>query len=393
MNLTIPLVSVVILRRDGARLQGTIDSALTQTFSSIEIIVVERARESDTPALPAAVKYFRIADESEGWNFGASRALGEYVCFVLAGEELFPTYIEKCVFLAESEDLGLCASLVQPVERGPFRRGSRVSDTPSSQAVVIRKKAFQATTGYDVRISPSAQLSDLWTRLTKAGVRASVLPEVLVRTSENPEQALGRPPATQTGRRPTILLAMPYLTVGGAEAVVSQLCRQLKALGFRLFVVTTKPEKQNQGDTSSWFEEWTAGIYHLPRFLDVSLWPAFIYYLIDQHSVAAIWQLGSDFVYDLLPRIRELFPQIVVVDQLFNPVGHTANYLKYGNLIDHVVAEHTGMKDWLLQHGVPDENISVIPNGVNLDWYSPQPRIDWRTRQPRLADAVRSACG
>ena len=143
------------------------------------------------------------------------------------------------------------------------------------------------------------------------------------------------------------------------------------------------PAIESQGDTSAWFEDSAAGVYHLPQFLDVSLWPAFICYLIQQHSVDAIWQVGSTFMYDLLPQIRQLFPAIPVVDQLFNPVGHTANYLKYRYLIDHVVTEHAGMKDWLLEHGETEERISVIPNGVNLEWFAPRPRLDWRTGQPR----------
>jgi glycosyltransferase involved in cell wall biosynthesis len=178
---------------------------------------------------------------------------------------------------------------------------------------------------------------------------------------------------------------MPFLSMGGSEAVLSQLCRQLKQLGFRILVYTTLPTGETQGDTTSWFEDCCAGIYHLPRFLDIEHWPAFIAYLIQQHGVSVLWQVGSAYTYDLLPILRELFPELAIVDLLFNISGHTVNHLKYDYLIDHAVTEHSGVRDWLVSRGVPEEHISVIPNGVDLGLYSPQPKVNRRTLQPRTA--------
>src|ERR1700690_1712457 len=99
----------------------------------------------------------------------------------------------------------------------------------------------------------------------------------------------------------TILLALPFLGMGGAEAIVSQLCRFLNDAGFRVFVITTVPAAESQGDTTSWFEESAAAIYHLPRFLEVARWPEFIHNLLEQNRVQVIWQVGSAYLYDLLP--------------------------------------------------------------------------------------------
>jgi len=125
----------------------------------------------------------------------------------------------------------------------------------------------------------------------------------------------------------------------------------------------------------------------LPRFLEPGLWSPFILHLLAQHSVDLLWQIGSSYVYDLLPSIKQSFPQLAVVDLLFNPVGHTANYLKYNYLIDHVVTEHEGMKQWLIERGEAEETISVIPNGVDLDRYRPEPKRDWRKPEPGGAGA------
>jgi glycosyltransferase involved in cell wall biosynthesis len=173
---------------------------------------------------------------------------------------------------------------------------------------------------------------------------------------------------------PAILLAMPYLTMGGAEAVVSQISRYLATQGFRLFIITTVPPMESQGDTTPWFEQSAAGIYHLPRFLEVSQWPAFIGHLLEQHRIQVIWQIGSSYLYDLLPRIRQLFPAVAIADLLFNPAGHGANHLKYRQVIDQAIVEYEGMRTWLVENG--QTNVSVIPNGVDLALYAPHPKFE-----------------
>ncbi|HTR39505.1 MAG TPA: glycosyltransferase family 4 protein [Bryobacteraceae bacterium] len=184
---------------------------------------------------------------------------------------------------------------------------------------------------------------------------------------------------------PAVLLAMPYLKEGGAEASLSGLCGELKKAGFRILIVTTEPSRTFPGDTTSWFRPHAAAIYHLPRLLEAGYWRAFVFYLLRQHSVQLIWQAGSSYFYDLLPDLRRFFPGIAVADLLFNPSGHAETHLKHRRFIDRVIVEHDGMKQWLSSRGVPGGAISIIPNGIDLDRYRPLPRKDWRTAQSRTA--------
>jgi hypothetical protein len=131
-------------------------------------------------------------------------------------------------------------------------------------------------------------------------------------------------------QHPVLLIAMPYLTLGGAEATVSQICRQLRRRGFRIFLITTEPVMESQGDTSEWFEDSVEEIYHLPQRLDqMTAWAEFVFSLIRREQVEVLWQVGSGYVYSLLPQVRASFPEVAVVDLLFNPVGHTENHLRY----------------------------------------------------------------
>jgi glycosyltransferase involved in cell wall biosynthesis len=355
------------------------------------------------------------------WNAGGGEAAGKYVCFLIAGDELDPTYFEKCLFLLESWDLDLCASWEQRPDgvrqTGPISIPQLLESDHSAAAAVIRKSANREPALFDSSVPDHWQNWDLWLRLTHAGIRGHVIPEALVHPVE---AKAGEPPAgslpmqkypllsarledptynywppdprlahsvlVQPGEAPggtSVLLAMPYLTLGGGEAIVSQICRQLKSLGFRIFVMTTLPTSEYQSDTTGWFREGASGIYALPGFLDTSLWEAFLIYLIQLHSIRVLWLVGSAFTYAMLPLLKRLFPDLAVVELLFNPVGHTANHLKYNYLIDHVVTEHDGMKNWLVEHGDSDDHVSVIPNGVDLEIYRPQPRKDWRTGRER----------
>jgi len=188
----------------------------------------------------------------------------------------------------------------------------------------------------------------------------------------------------RTTKAPAILIAMPYLTMGGAEASVSQICRQLRAHGIRIFLITTQAVQEDQGDTSAWFADSVEEICHLPRGVDpVNSWPEFLRALIRREQVDLLWQVGSTFVYSLLPQLRAWFPELAVVDLLFNPEGHTQDHLRYARFIDHVVVEHEGMRSWLREHGVPAAKLSIIANAIDVDRYSPQPRLDWRTNAPR----------
>jgi O-antigen biosynthesis protein len=173
----------------------------------------------------------------------------------------------------------------------------------------------------------------------------------------------------------SVLLCMPFLTVGGAEASVSRICAHLKQLGVRIHIITTVRTPKSAQDTTAWFLPNTVAVHHLPRTLRSRKWPLFLLDLIHKNSIDVVWLVGSSFVYEQLPKIKKLFPGVPVVDLLFNSVGHTADHMKHGALIDHTVVEHAAMKKWLADRGEPADQISIIPNGIDLKLFEPPARI------------------
>ena len=388
------LVSVIVsigrAARSGA-LELTLRSIASQSFPSIEVLVCRPHGEN--VALPGSVgDRFRVAllevpDEgASAWNGALPRVSGDYICCLRAGDELLPTYLEKCLFRLEIYGEDAESSGEEPADTVPH-------------ICVVRKQILDRMGGYNGRHPAAEQRVDFIHRLASGGfVRGEVL-EVLARRADPPaartqaSPALAHPAPERrssyarlvTGwpeQRPTVLLAMPFLTMGGSEASTSQLCRQLKHLGFRVLVYTTAPTVAGQGDTTAWFEDSAEGIYHLPDFLDVDDWPGFLAYLVQQHGVTVLWLVGSSYTYTLLPGLRELSPHLGIVDLLFNPVAHMPDYLKNNYLIDRVIVEHQGMKNLLLERGEQEERIAVIPNGIDVEYYAPAAKLDWRTGQP-----------
>ena len=426
-----PLVTIVLAcgpNADAASL--SLRSIRAQTMRSFEILVVNvGCPDSDFSALTGQASGGRIevagGDKGIGcaWNTAVARSAAQYMCFLQAGDRIDETLLEKCLFCLEVAGLDLCGSWQLRGDElhrtGPFSLGLLLERDVSGPSVIRRATLIQCG-GFDRVITPRCLIWDLWIRLAESGARGHLLPEPLVRTSEQARDEPHNPafitekfsyllrdarlverldvlrtkiPPLSTyagllhdGRDDEpggLLVAMPFLAMGGAERSMAGVLRELTRGGHRIFLVTTEMTPQGHGETSDWFQGNVAGLYHLPRFLTPSLWPAFFSYLIQRHSIQVLLQAGSPSVYGWLPRLKELFGELAVVDLLFNPVGHVDSYRKNRELIDHVVVEHEGMAAWLVEHGERRDRISVIPNAVDIDRFAPRPPRDWRTGEPR----------
>lgn len=438
-----PLVSVVIpCYNYGRYVAEAIDSVLAQTFRNFEILVVDGGSSPDTLEIlkrlerPQTQVFFREGRHLVGdnRNFGISRARGKYVCCLDADDLIRPTYLEKALFLLETQDFDLVSTTIRSfgdkseiyhLERFPALVDMLAANHVSTCAV-FRKRLWERAGGFqDSGIGSDYFYEDwrLWLRFAAQGARiANIVDEPLFlyrvhsthslsrQNQELPDmdrqrqavvafnqdviddEALQRSeenrrlkvrmqdgfvnlangwPATD---EPTILLALPFLLVGGAERLLSEVSIHLRGRGFRLVVVTTEYAYPVYGDSTAWFERATTEIYQLPRFLETSHWQDFIDYLLATRNVSLLWIAGSRVFYELLPKITAGYPELKVIDLLFNTVGHTANNRKYAACFDRILVENREVASWLLAAGEPPGQILQIPSGVDLDALRPQPK-------------------
>ena len=440
-----PLVSIVIpCFNYGHLVAEAIASAQAQTFSDLEIIVVEggsTSAESRQKLLEATAKSsarLRVLIQHEphragaNRNFGISHALGKYVCCLDADDRLAPTYIEKAIFMLEYSGYDVISPALQL-----FGTRSEVwapREQPTLDMILEENNALTCAVfpraywlkagGYRDSDRATGHLHEdwlFWTRLAALGARFLCIREPLFYYRSHPgtlsnahdvldhqvqkrlvarfnadvltDEALNsartkslsppprpprplesRPVALRSGEHvgPVLLLAMPFLVLGGAERLLSAVVVQLAKKGWRVIIVTTVAVGPEHGDTTSWFEPATAEIFHLPRFLDQAYWRDFIDHLFATRNVQLLWVIGSAFVYDQLPFLKLMHADLKVADLLFNTVGHTSNNRRYADCIDLTFVENREVKQWLLDVGETLERISLVESGVDLQTFRPR---------------------
>lgn len=184
-------------------LRETIDSVLAQTYSDIEIIVVDDGSKDDSKAILAgyADRVHTIFQQNQGVsaarNNGVNESTGEFISFLDADDAWLPTKIEKQVArFREHEELGLvhvgvdeidadgnslvhrlegvegkvCTTLLMLKREGVLGGGS---------GMMVRRKVFDEIGGFDLRLSTSAD----WDLAYRVSERYTVgfVPEILLK--------------------------------------------------------------------------------------------------------------------------------------------------------------------------------------------------------------------
>jgi glycosyltransferase involved in cell wall biosynthesis/SAM-dependent methyltransferase len=380
-------------------------------------------------------------------NLGISQARGKYICCLDADDVLRPTYIEKAVFLLEAHGYDVVSTAVQFF--GNRNDSGTTLETPVLEdmlednqvltCAVFRRSLWSRAGGFrDANLDVTGHVHEdwaFWTRLAALGARIINIsrealflyrshgpslssrpglhahdvqralvrqlnedvigPEALARSRESawqprrpaqPLRNLTAPGRTPRKGRPVLLLAAPFLILGGAERLLSRIVAALVAAGWRVLVTTSIDAGSDYGDTTRWFEAATAEIYHLPHFLSPVRWEEFVRYLIASREVELLWVVGSAFTYEILPALKTEFPQLRVADLLFNTVGHVENNRKHAALIDLTFVENQEVLRFLRKAGEEDRRIALVPSGVDLVALRPGPRDAFVARALRAGE-------
>lgn len=364
-------------------------------------------------------------------NFGIQQARGKHVCCLDADDKLAPTYIEKAVFLIESHGYDVVSTSVrrfgasdEPYDvflprpdlsdllagnhvttcavfrRVLWERAGGYADAPEGSPylyedwrfwirlaahgarfanIVGEELFFYRIHGGSLSTAPGVLPKDVQARMIQAAERDLLTPAAIARSRSNAARRLQAAQgygnllrhAREDSAAPTILVALPYLIVGGGERLLSQVVRHLRSNGCRIIIVTSVPTTPDQGDTTEWFAPSTDEIYHLPRFLHSTYWFDFMNFLIEAKRVDILWIVGSAFAYRSLEDLKRRHPRLRVLDLLFNTVGHFADNRTHSRFIDCTLAENGEVAAALSREGEQSSRIRLIRNGVDLDHYTP----------------------
>jgi glycosyltransferase involved in cell wall biosynthesis len=425
----VPLVTVIIPAFNfGAYVEEAIQSVLNQTFTNYEIIVIESgSTDGITPGRlrELELKYPQIRFvfrperhlPGDNRNYGIRMARGRYICCLDADDRLRPTYLEIAVFLAERYGYDIVYPSVQCFgdheetwvpEDASFPE--ILVENQISVVALFRRAVWEAVGGYrDWGLGAEHVPEDweFWVRALGRGFRAKAIREPLMmyrthKASVTANSKTGReyhqraireanphlfelPPAAPRepevvnpwanlgpvapAPRKSVLLALPFLTIGGAEKLFLTLARGLVERGYHVCVLTTVLLPDTITKTNRLFDSLTASVYNLPDlFPDQRCWPEFICYLLRRYAVQSILIGGSEFLYHMLPRISREFPDVRVIDQLFNDTGHIVNNRRYADLIDLNIVPSQAMAAKLISaHGEAPSRVRVISHAIPPD--------------------------
>lgn len=191
-----PRVSVVVTCHDlGAYLDEAVDSVLAQTFTDIEILVVDDgSTDPDTRALVDGydrprTRVLRTANRGlpAAKNAGLAHTTGEYVCMVDADDRLDPHLIERSVdVLDAAPSIAFVSHWLHtfgdedapwtPVDCG---LPALLDRNTVNGAAVVRRSAAETVGGFDEAFREGCEDWDFWISLVERGLTGHILPEVL----------------------------------------------------------------------------------------------------------------------------------------------------------------------------------------------------------------------
>jgi glycosyltransferase involved in cell wall biosynthesis len=198
-----PRVSVVVTCHDlGVFLEEAVQSALTQSFADLEVVVVDDgSRDSATVALldtylRPRTRVVRMAHGglSAARNRGLAESRGELLVFLDADDILEPAYVARAVAVLDAApEIAFVSSWIRAfgAEEWEWRRDrcdlvTLLAECTVNGAAVIRRAAIVQVGGYDDAMREGNEDWDLWIRLARAGFSGTVIPEVLFRYRRRP---------------------------------------------------------------------------------------------------------------------------------------------------------------------------------------------------------------
>lgn len=190
------LVSIIVTTKNEQDILGNLLKSLhNQTYSNMEIIVVDNYSSDNTPKIAKKFKvhfYQHGPERSAQRNFGAKNAKGDFLFFLDADMELTPNVVEDCVKVMENENVdGVVVpeqskwtnfwGKVKAFERSFY---SEKGDPVTDAARFFSKKIFTKVGGYDESITGPEDW-DLPDRIREAGFKIGRSKEIIYHHEQN----------------------------------------------------------------------------------------------------------------------------------------------------------------------------------------------------------------
>lgn len=172
----------------------------------------------------------------------------------------------------------------------------------------------------------------------------------------------------------SILLIIPWMTVGGADKFNLDIIKRSNKEKYEFTIISTEP---NPNDWRQEFEE-QATVYDLTTFLDRKYWISFINYIIEKNQIDMIFNTNSTFGYSALPYLKVKHPQIPIMDYVHMEEwynrngGFSRDSSRISSVIDKTYVCNNNSEKILVDYFKRDpKEVGTIYIGVDEQIYNP----------------------
>lgn len=191
-------VSVIIpCYNQGIYVEETIISVLNQTYSNIEIVLIDDG-SNDLKTIEILkhisgkykekIKIKRTENQGLAMarNNGIQISTGEYILPLDSDDKIHETYIEKAVEILKDNEIGVVYSIAEffgektgiwPLE--DFSYDNMLRENVVFCSAVFRKSDYEKTKGYDPKMKYGLEDWDFWLSLIERGIKFKRIDEVL----------------------------------------------------------------------------------------------------------------------------------------------------------------------------------------------------------------------
>jgi glycosyltransferase involved in cell wall biosynthesis len=360
-------------------------------------------------------------------NDGIKRSSGKYVICLDADDFIDPTYIEKAVAVLETHpQLGLVTTYTQAFgatnetwSYADYNARELIRNNMIITAAMFRKSAWERVGGYKTGIGYEDW--EYWINLAEHGYFGKTIPEALFhyRTAANSRYVedkkkhddnvraihalhpaykqsvkeflkknkrtdfvvsaqtayanLSRSESYKvSGGKPNVLIAIPWMPFGGAEALICNFGMGAK----KEFNISFATGLESKHEWEYKFREISTDIFHLANMFDKeSMYLDFLSNYITTRNIDILHIIHTSYVFDMLQEIKRRHPDLKVVTTIFNDRAHFNESIEVGKHIDAFSTDNSMLAHKFEQRldavnpGVP---VHVIPNGIDCyDQFDP----------------------
>lgn len=401
----------VILVNDGSSLQQSVDKLLVLKLNGIKLKIINQRNQGVAAAR----------------NKGIINAKGKYIVCLDSDDILDQTYLEKCLLILEtnpnvnlvSSDMKLFGVRNLVYRQGEYQPLELLNNNMVLTAAMFNKDCWDKVGGYKSNLGYEDW--EFWINLAENGYFGKRIPEPLfnyrtaissryIDDQKNHKNNITRIKTLHQGftnkvkkilrrdkfdiklissdslfvnldkqssfkqlenKLPNVLIAMSWMTFGGAETLVYNFCSEINELYNLHFITGVKSENEWEYK----FREISPFIYHLANLFNDDLYLEFISNYIKIHNIDILHIVHTDFIFKSLPEIKRRHPNLIVIVTMFN--DRVPHYfmpsIELKDNIDIYTSDNLSTSNHYKKELNENKLVKTIPNGIDcFDVFNPE---------------------